>query len=68
MVDVDYERLELILGRDVHESLHDQFNIEKMARDAVKDEVEGTITVKTGEFMLVYDLYTYEQVFGSGGG
>lgn len=72
MVEIDYERLELIVAGDIDESVRDEFNIPEMVSKAEirpYDTGEGlvdAIIVKSAKFSFAYDPETYEQLGGIG--
>lgn len=66
-MDIDYERLKLILGGDIHPDERDNFNLDEIVNDAVLDEKNMIITVQSDSFWFKYDANTYEQISGGGG-
>ena len=61
---IDYDRLLLIVKGDVHEDVHQDFDIEDIVSKAyIKD---GRIIVKSTMFMFTYDATTYEHLTGAG--
>jgi len=61
---IDYDRLLLIVQGDVHEDIHQDFDLEAICSRAY--EKNGEIIVKSAKFMFKYDSETYEQTFGAG--
>ena len=59
---IDYDRLELIVEGDIHETCRNEFDIPTICQKAVIEN--GLIVVRTPKFVVKYDLITYRQVFG----
>lgn len=66
-MDIDYERLKLVLTSDIHLDHREDFDLDEIAGNAILDEENMIITVKSSEFWFKYDANTYEQISGGGG-
>lgn len=68
MVEIDYERLELLVASDVDESCRDEFNIPEIVSKAKIEPYRGddAIKVKSAKWVFWYDPETYEQRGGMG--
>ena len=67
-MDIDYERLELVLGACIHESVRGEFDIPAICQAAKVEKYQGhdAIVVNGGPFVFIFDLVTYKQLFGAG--
>jgi len=68
MVEIDYERLLIIIRNDVDESEHQNFDLEAIVKKARLSSDESRIIVESSMFRFTYDSITYEQVPGCYGG
>lgn len=69
MTSIDYERLLIILKNDVHESEHQNFDLEGIVKKARLSDDESQIIVESSMFRFTYDSITYEQCqYGNAGG
>lgn len=68
MVNIDYERLELVIGSYIHESVRAEFDIPAICRSATTGTFQGrdAIFVKSSKFVFIIDSITYEQLHGAG--
>lgn len=66
-MEIDYERLLIILKNDVHESEHQNFDLESIVKKARLSSDESKIIVESSMFRFTYDSITYEQLTGAGG-
>lgn len=68
MTAIDYERLELVIGSFIHESVRDEFDIPAICRNAKITEYRGrdAIVVNGTKFVFIVSLDTYEQLHGAG--
>ena len=66
---IDYDRLELIVAGDIHESCRAEFDIPTICAKAkiiTTGTYAGTIRVQSSKFIFWYDINTYRQVNGIG--
>lgn len=66
-MDIDYERLLIILKNDIHESEHQNYDLETIVKKARLNTDNTQIIVTSSNFQFNYDAVTYEQISGRGG-
>lgn len=67
-MEIDYERLELVIGSFIHESVRGEFDIPSICRNATTGTYRGrdAIFVNGTKFTFIIDSVTYEQLHGAG--
>ncbi|MGB9979363.1 hypothetical protein [Methanobacterium sp.] len=73
-MNIDYERLKLVLASDIHVDYREDFDLDEIVNDATLNEEERTIMVKFSEGWFKYAILgdddsnpSYIQIAGGGG-